>query len=218
MTPDAPAPKRSAERTRARILDAAIAAFAEHGPDGARVDAIADAAASNKRMIYEHFGSKEGLYDAALRRVLEDALEAVRAFATDGHSPEDRTRRLIRGYLHFLATHPDFVRLLAWEGLAAGRGTTAAAADLVDAGLERLALLVDRGVADGTFRPLGEVRQVVVAVNGMCLGFFHRRALLERLWGADLTAPATVDALADVVERLVLEGLLIRHPAPTSAR
>ncbi|TNF23475.1 MAG: TetR family transcriptional regulator [Deltaproteobacteria bacterium] len=206
--------KRSAERTRAQILDAAVDHFAEAGLDGARVDAIAAASGSNKRMIYAHFGSKEGLYDAALRSVIEAALDAMRATAHPDLPPEERTRRLVRGYMHFLAEHPRFVRFLAWQGLANTQDTSVATADLVGAGLDRLVQLAERGVADGVFQPVGDLRHLVVAVNGMCLGFFHRRAQLEALWGVDLSDPATIDALADVVERLVLGGL---RAAPVTA-
>ena len=43
---------RDAEATKRRILDAATAEFAGHGYGGARVDQIAEAARSNKRMLY----------------------------------------------------------------------------------------------------------------------------------------------------------------------
>ena len=52
---------RDPDRTRGRILAAAIAEFAANGLAGARVDAIARRAGSNKRMLYHYFGDKEGL-------------------------------------------------------------------------------------------------------------------------------------------------------------
>ena len=58
---------RDAGQTRKRILDAATVEFARKGLGGARVDAIATRAKSNKRMIYHYFGSKEGLFTAARR-------------------------------------------------------------------------------------------------------------------------------------------------------
>ncbi|MGO7374155.1 TetR/AcrR family transcriptional regulator, partial [Rhizobium ruizarguesonis] len=50
------------ERTRAAILDAATREFAENGMGGALVDAIAERAGTNKRMLYHYFGDKEQLY------------------------------------------------------------------------------------------------------------------------------------------------------------
>ena len=53
---------RNPERTRTRILSAALKEFAAKGFAGARVDNIARRAAINKRMLYHYFGDKEGLF------------------------------------------------------------------------------------------------------------------------------------------------------------
>ena len=68
---------RDSEATRARILAAAAAEFADHGLAGARIDRIAAGAASNVRLIYAHFGSKEALFGLALERELTTMAEAV---------------------------------------------------------------------------------------------------------------------------------------------
>jgi AcrR family transcriptional regulator len=61
----------NALETRENILDVAYAEFAEKGLAGARIDEIADKTATSKRMIYYHFGSKEGLYRAVLERAYD---------------------------------------------------------------------------------------------------------------------------------------------------
>ena len=48
-------------KTMGGILTIAMAEFAEKGLSGARIDAIAAATRTSKRMIYYYFGSKEGL-------------------------------------------------------------------------------------------------------------------------------------------------------------
>src|SRR5208283_3726401 len=68
--PDKPDPRvaeRNPERTRERILSAALKEFAANGFAGARVDAIARRAAINKRMLYHYFGNKEHLFREVLR-------------------------------------------------------------------------------------------------------------------------------------------------------
>lgn len=65
----------NAQETRENILEIAYAEFAEKGLAGARIDEIAEKTATSKRMIYYHFGGKEGLYEA----VLERAYERIRA-------------------------------------------------------------------------------------------------------------------------------------------
>ena len=56
------------------ILDVALVEFANFGLEGTRIESIAAGTHTSKRMIYYHFGSKEGLYAA----VLEYAYRSVR--------------------------------------------------------------------------------------------------------------------------------------------
>src|SRR5262245_9101334 len=51
-----------------QILDAAVAGFGERGYAHASMAAIARRAGISKPLVYEYFGSKEGLYLACLRR------------------------------------------------------------------------------------------------------------------------------------------------------
>lgn len=67
----------NSDRTRARILDAALAEFREHGYERAGLRRIAAAARVTTGAVYNHFGSKEGLFDAL---VGESAAELVDAW------------------------------------------------------------------------------------------------------------------------------------------
>jgi TetR/AcrR family transcriptional regulator len=66
------------------IVDAAMRSFAEHGYQGARVEDVAIELGIAKGSIFQHFGSKAGLFLAAYRRAVEslpawlDAPDAVR--------------------------------------------------------------------------------------------------------------------------------------------
>src|SRR6266540_995325 len=89
VTPLRPHPHpsvRDPERTRERILGAALKEFSAHGFAGARVDRIARRARINKRMLYHYFGNKEGLFRAILRRKLGERL--AWAAATPGDPGE----------------------------------------------------------------------------------------------------------------------------------
>ncbi len=52
--------------SKAILLAAAAEQFAKYGPKGTRVQDIVKAAGINERMIYHHFGSKDGLYSAVM--------------------------------------------------------------------------------------------------------------------------------------------------------
>jgi AcrR family transcriptional regulator len=101
---------RDSAATKARILAAATAEFAERGLAGARVDRLAASAGANKQLIYAYFGSKEGLFDATLEANLESLLDGVPFDATDlpGYA-----RRLF----DFNLVHPELTRLARWHSL-----------------------------------------------------------------------------------------------------
>src|ERR1700741_1185909 len=62
------------EEKRSRIVEAATAHFAEHGYHAARVGDIAAVLGIAKGSIFQHFGSKDGLFFEVYKR-------AVRSFA-----------------------------------------------------------------------------------------------------------------------------------------
>jgi len=62
-------------KTRAALVRAAAAAFAERGYDGASIDAIAAAAGLSKGAVYANFPNKLDLYLAVIGLVVEEAGE-----------------------------------------------------------------------------------------------------------------------------------------------
>jgi AcrR family transcriptional regulator len=77
-----------------QLLDVAEQVFADHGYDATSIEQIARAAGVSRPVIYEHFGSKDGIYLACVRRARQwleaDLMEAV--VQTD-----DFSRQLERG-------------------------------------------------------------------------------------------------------------------------
>ncbi|HEY5345815.1 MAG TPA: TetR/AcrR family transcriptional regulator [Verrucomicrobiae bacterium] len=103
---------RDPDRTRRRILDAALSEFSTRGFAGARVGGIARCAQVNKRMIYHYFDDKEGLFRAVLRHKISDRLSRVVAQA-----PESDMASSLPLWFRQNCQDADWVRLLAWESL-----------------------------------------------------------------------------------------------------
>ena len=101
---------RNPDRTRGRILAAAAAEFAAKGHAGARVDAIARRAGSNKRMLYHYFTDKEGLYRAVLRAKIAERRTQFEA------APGDPTENLPFRF-DLMCRDLEWIRLLGWEAL-----------------------------------------------------------------------------------------------------
>ncbi len=113
---------RDPERTRERILTAALKEFAAKGLAGARVDRIARRARINKRMLYHYFGNKDNLFREILRRKLEERV------AWAGGAPDDAGETLTRWFT-LACEDMDWVRLIEWEALAVGDGPILSEAD-----------------------------------------------------------------------------------------
>jgi len=157
----------------ARLLQAALEEFAQHGPAGARTSRIAAAAAANKQLIHYSFGTKEGLYQAVLAGAAADVASALRHLPLVGLTAVERLRRLVRGQFDFFASHVRHTAVLV-HARSAGRWTGDAIQPLVD-------LLVE-GQATGFFRddvdPLTHARQALI----LHLGYFAIRPVTVT-WG-----------------------------------
>ena len=108
-------PARDPQRTRNRILAAAIAEFSAEGFAGARVARIARRARINKRMLYHYFGNKEDLFREILDRKLRERSGWVaEAPAALGES--------LSAWFRMACDDREFIRLMQWEALGDGPG------------------------------------------------------------------------------------------------
>ena len=87
--------QRSAAK-RERIVDTAMRHFAEHGYQGARVEDIAGELGIAKGSVFQHFGSKAGLFFAAYRRAVASLRVARRASGGAGPGLLGHARVLAR--------------------------------------------------------------------------------------------------------------------------
>ena len=107
---------RDAERTRGRIVEAAVREFAERGFAGARVESIGRRAGVNKQLLYHYFGGKEDLFREVVERKIEERLGRLEG------SP-GRLEDLLEYHFEKLYEDLDWIRFITWE--AASRGDEA---------------------------------------------------------------------------------------------
>lgn len=141
-------------RTMAEILAVATHEFADKGLTGARIDAIAAATRTSKRMIYYYFGSKDGLYLA----VLEEAYRRMRAIESDLHlddlPPVDALKKLVEFTYDHHRDNEDFIRLVMNENIQRGDylRKSQSIQQLNTNAIASVKAVYDRGVAQGVFR------------------------------------------------------------------
>ncbi len=200
--------QRNPDRTRRRILQAAIRLFATHGFHAVSVDQIVGRARVNKRMVYHYFGSKDALFEAALSEVYQ-RIESIEFHAVErGRSPREKLSRLLESYFEFLDEEPEFTRLLQWENLEKGRHLTKENHLLTkNPFLERFRTIVENGVETGEFRPDLDVTHLMIHFIGLCFIYHSNRFSLSQSLGMDLGNAKVKERGLNQVLRLVFDGI-----------
>ena len=103
---------RDPDRTRSRILEAALKEFSKSGFAGARVDSIVRRAKVNKRMLYHYFTDKEGLFRAVLRHKIRERKGRIESQTASNDEISN-----VSLWFQQNCRDTDWVRLLAWESL-----------------------------------------------------------------------------------------------------
>lgn len=96
------------------ILDAALEVFSTLSFHGATLDRIAGQAGISKANLIYHFGTKEELYVAVLRRILSIWLDPLAAIEAT-HEPVEAIRDYIRKKMEYSRDYPAASRLFCLE-------------------------------------------------------------------------------------------------------
>ncbi|KAB8122405.1 TetR/AcrR family transcriptional regulator [Komagataeibacter medellinensis] len=103
------------------ILNAAEKVFAAHGLSGTRMNDIAEASNLPKANIHYYFRTKEDLYRATLKQLLDDWLGDASKWLSADRSPQEGLRGFIEAKMEFSRKRPEASRLFAHELLSGGR-------------------------------------------------------------------------------------------------
>ena len=97
-----PRKRLTLDQRRTRILAAATRLFARKGYDGASMSGIAPGAGITKPVLYDHFASKEALFETLLRSIRDDLLAKGRAIGQSSASDELRFRSAVDAFFAFV--------------------------------------------------------------------------------------------------------------------
>jgi len=194
------------ERTQANILAVAAVEFGEKGLAGARIDDIAEATNTSKRMIYYYFGGKEGLYLA----VLEESYRRVRDVESELHlqdlTPEDALRRLVEFTFDHHLHHENYIRLVMAENI--NRGQYMARSQRIQAlnvpAIAAIRDLYQRGVAAGEFRPGLDPVDIHASISALSFFNVANRHTFGTIFKLDMQSPVYIaQRRANVTEMVV---------------
>ena len=182
---------------RQRILDSALAEFAEKGYAGARVRAIAERAGVNSQLISYYFGGKEGLYDAIMRRWHDQEAQMERQVAQRGRSFAD----LVDAYFLAMRAQPELTRVLVWDGL---NQTTPVSALKVDEEAEAPEVAdLRRRQASGEIAADLDPAYLLIAIMGAAVAPVTMPQQIEHLCGVRADSPEFAERFSEQI-RLIL--------------
>jgi AcrR family transcriptional regulator len=202
----APGRTNDPQRTMADIIEVATHEFSEKGLAGARIDVIAQAMRTSKRMIYYYFGSKEGLYIA----VLEEAYRRIRSIETELHlddlAPEDALRKLVGFTVDYQLANPDFVRLVMNENMHRGEfiSQSKAIQKLNVPAIEAVRKVYERGRAAGVFRSGVDAVDLHMSISALSVFNVANKHTFSLIFKRDLDSPAAIVARRDSIVEMVV--------------
>jgi AcrR family transcriptional regulator len=197
--PSAPLP------TREVILDTAERLFAVRGVDGVAVRDLARDMGLTAPSLYNHFPSKQALYDAVLERGLRPIVQAVAAAWHPGALRPEQMRATLDILITHLATHPHLARLLQRALLEeSGSMQKLIARWLTPLYREGIAV-IHATAGDAGWAP-DEVPHLALGLFGMVFAYFANAAALQTFAGNG--NPMSARALA--VQRRFLEKAIYR--------
>jgi TetR/AcrR family transcriptional regulator len=192
-----PRTQHRADQTRARILQAAIREFSEHGLAGARTGAIASAAAVNKALLYYYFRDKEALYSAALEEVADAVAGAALAVLDLNCSPGERMLRFALQHFDRILSQRGFQALMQQEMMRFRQGQSSAMHIIAKKAFEpmfaRVRVIVEEGVGSGELCDV-DWMQMMYSALGANVFYFLSAPMVQLLMPVNLMDPAVVAA------------------------
>ena len=211
-----PVARTKGERTANRIMDIAEDLFAAHGYDGTSLRQIADRADIAQPGLYNHFLSKEALYEAVLFRALNPMTLALSSHINGASTLREYTD-LPAIITDILLEHP----LMAVLFQRAMQGDSSSAGNqLVNAWLEKLlsqgmiSLQAFDGITTtGTEQTDSQSRAALtinlIAMFNLTTGYFLSQRVFTSLAQGDLLDPDNVARQKQLLHK-VIRAMLIR--------
>lgn len=207
-------PRRSAATvappTREVILDTAERLFAERGVDGVAVRDLAREMKLTAPSLYNHFPSKQALYDAVLERGLNPIVEILAEAWHPGGLDPDRMRNTVDRLVTHLAAHPHLAALLQRAVLEEASGAEAIIGRWVDLLYRGGVAVIKESAKQAGWEP-AELPHLAMALFGMVFAYFTNEKVLRRI-SKLAKNPLSQDTLQ--VQRAFLQKAIYRLLGP----
>lgn len=212
MSPTSRMPR---DQRRIQLLETAIPLFTENGFHATSMDDIASAAGVTKPVLYQHFDSKEDLYDEVVQVTGRRLIEGVQELAAFEGATMERVREGMRGFYH-LVTAQSALRLFTGHEHVSDE-ITARVSAVLDETAVRLAgvLIAARHMSDAQARVIG---RAMISLTQSTAAMLHSSPEQEHEEILDTAAALAVHGLTSFEPRSdpAVAGT-VSHPAGTSS-
>jgi AcrR family transcriptional regulator len=180
------------------MLEVAERVFSQRGIQATTMDEIAEHVGVTKPLIYDYFGSKEGLLAATIERARRQLMGAlIDSWETEPEAHvRDRVAGVVNAFFAFIDAHEAAFALLRTEGALIGEASES---------VERIRQQTAKAFAEGlrTISPFGEVPATrVTAMAEILIGGCERLAVWRSAHPGMTAREAT-----DLVVTTIWDGL-----------
>lgn len=211
---DKPAAKASTRRSRAvaakrnAILAAALEFFSQFGIHGTSLDKVAERADVSKTNLLYYFPSKEELYIAVLKDLLDVWVAPLRALRADQH-PLEAIRDYIRLKLEVSRDHPQASRLFCLEMLQGAPLLKAELAGDLRHLVEDKAAVIEAWVVQGKLAAV-QPHHLIFMLWATTQHYADFSTQVEAITGQTLQDEQFFNQTVENVQRMVIEGIRVR--------
>lgn len=204
---------RDAEQAKSDLLVSAVREFAVNGFANAGIEAIAEGAGLNKRMIYHYFGSKEGLYIAALEKVYTDIRRSEDALGLEKLGPIEAIKRLVESTWDYFLNTPELLAIVSLENTH--RGAYLRKSEVLKTStvklVKTLRLILDEGARQGVFRQGIDETQLMHSIAGLGFYYLNNRFTNSVIYNAEMMSLEALDTRRRYMVEMVLAFLRPEH-------
>lgn len=196
---------RAVAAKRSTIMDAALEFFSLYGIHGTSLDQVAERADVSKTNLLYYFPSKEELYVAVLKGILEVWLAPLKALRAD-QEPLQAIREYIRLKLEVSRHHPQASRLFCLEMI---QGASLLKLEL-QGGLKALvdekSAMIERWIAEGHIAAV-EPHHLIFMLWATTQHYADFWVQVEAVTGKTLDDEAFFQQTVENVQRVIVEGI-----------
>ena len=193
------------EVRKQEILDTALKLFGENGYEKTSMTDIAKAIGVAQGLCYRYFPSKEALYIAVLRQILDIWLAPLKAFRED-FAPLAAIKEYIRLKLEVSRDYPQASRLFCMEMLAGAPLLMDELTGDLKALIDEKSALIAGWVKSGKLAPI-DPQHLIFMIWASTQHYADFAPQVEAVTGATLRDEVFFNQTVENVQRIIIEGI-----------